>query len=307
MKSCVHNIIRNATNNKDIKNILITPYNSYFELSLCEFTPHNYYLLNNSVLNPHDRLFCLPNNLNDWPPFLDLDLIICNDIVSQINICTQLSTQLHIPMVIVHHQCAQSFIKKEDMYILSKNYEKAKRVVVHPLINQSWAADFTCIPYGIESNTITNKAQENKILILGNFDANSKHIIGYIKQHSSLPITIIDNNVTQTQISKYLYTHKIFLNLFNETDINPIMLQAMAEQCVVVSTNSPLNASIISNGINGYIANSIEEIVGYAHSRHPTDMGSKAQDTIRKYFNEESFKYQWNSLINTLVHTPYII
>lgn len=313
MTNCINSLIRNAIIDKnDIKNILIAPYDGIFELELCQNTPHNYYQLSQlkQLIQPsveHKRLHNLSTDINTWPLDLDIDLVICNNIVSQIDACHQLSQILQVPLIIVHHTIAPPFIKKEDMHIVLENYKYAKRIVILPLINKSWYANFDNISYGIKP--INDIKHENQILIAGHFDTNSINIVNIIKEKSNIPVTILGNAVntelTFDILLKHITTHKVFINLFNNSDINHMMLYAMAAGCTVITAPSPLNDFLIQDGYNGYKADSVEKIIQLSNKTIISTMGSNAQKTIATHFDITDFANKWNNLINTYTHKAF--
>jgi len=158
------NIIRNASRTSyQPLNIIVAPYDGLFELSLRNNTPHTFYLLNEirkkqSEIKPISRLLYLNTNINSWPISLDFDLIICNDITDQINLCSQISKILHIPLLIIHHIIKPPFVKNEDIQILTDNYSEDTIVSMSKEINDSWCANHKIMPYYISVTEDDTKA-----------------------------------------------------------------------------------------------------------------------------------------------------
>ena len=157
------NLIRNAINDNTPRNILISAYNGIFEYSLAANTNHSYYVITDKP-EEYKQFFDVPNlyflssQVQNWPLYLNFDLIICNDIVSQIGLCENISKSMHIPMIIIHHCFKQPFIKKEDVQILAENHKNTYRIVTHPSINNSWYATYDISPYGVKTiPTVSNK------------------------------------------------------------------------------------------------------------------------------------------------------
>jgi hypothetical protein len=307
----VSNIIRNAIKSDNDKlNIIVAPYDGIFELSLCEHTIHDYYLLSSAqkLAQPevrHDRLLHLNNNFTNWPISFDFDLIICNDIINQINICSQISKILHIPLLIIHHSLKPPFVKLEDIQILKTTYENNTIIVMDDIINKSWYSNYQVLPYFAKLSSDTQK--ENKLLIAGTFNPNQLFFIQEIKQKSKIPVTIVgyNNNLSKPvsflECLELLKTHKIYLNLYNDLELNSLMLYAMSAGCTIISTPSPFNEKFIKHGKNGFIAKTIDEILEYSQQ-------DSIDITINQQIIDDSNKFSetWNKLLYNVSKQPFL-
>jgi len=161
--SVIANIIRNATRTPyQPLNILVAPYNNTFELSLSQGTPHHFYLLYEMQIAPGEKvldkkLHYLSTDIKNWSISLDLDLIICNDITTQISSCSQISKILHIPLLIIHHFVKPDFVKNEDIQILKDNSANDTIVSMSEEINDSWYANFPVMPHPDNAPAFTDK------------------------------------------------------------------------------------------------------------------------------------------------------
>lgn len=301
----VKTLIRNASKDKTPRNIIVASYDGIFEHMLATHTPHNYYVLEGSglVLQADIQIKCISQDINTWPIDLDIDLIICNDIVRQIAICTQISNAMQIPLLIIHHSIAPPFVKKEDMMILFNEYKNTTRVVVNDIINKSWYGKFPTMPY-ITDIDKQSYVKSEEVLIIGSFEPQHAQIIQEIIKHTNKKITVMGNNPNLSKLETFetcinaIKNHKIFLNLWNDTEINEFMLFAMQAGCTVISNPSILNESIIKHRTNGYIAKSIDEIINFINMPINATLVKAAQDTI-------PFVDEWSPLIDKLCHLTY--
>jgi glycosyltransferase involved in cell wall biosynthesis len=312
--SIVANIIRNATKSDKPLNIIIAPYDGIFEYSLCLNTPHTYYVMSacQKLAQPpvkHNRLIHLDNNPNTWNITLDFDLIICNEITTQVGLCQQISKVYHIPLLIIHHSLKQPFVKKEDIQIIRNSHANDTTVVMHEKINESWYSHFPVMPYYAP---VEDNQHELKALIAGTFNPGQFNVLQAVKDNIKLPTTIVGNNTgisenkTFEECIELLKTHKVFINLFSELDLNQIMLRAMGLGCVVISSPSELVSAFITHGENGFIFKDVAELHKFVIS---DDIGKKAKMSIMKYnqpLENEEFSKQWNRLIDITSKKPFL-
>lgn len=315
MKSCIHSIVRNATKSDKPKNIVVLPYDGIFEYHLCKYTQHNYYIVPNlqrlsQPTTSHPHMIGVDGDIAKWPLDIDMDMLICNDIIAQAGPAKQIATILHIPIIVVHHTPAQGFVKKEDIFILKDGYRTSTRIVIDPIINNSWYDNFPVIQYCTEQ--FKEKPSLNRVLVVGNFDPQSIEFIRALQQQSKLSFTILGNNVGLSEATTYekvvaaIKTHRIFLNLYNDSDLNPFMLMALASGCTVLSSPSIMTNTIINNGMNGYICTSAGEFIRYINGNILPTISIRAKQTAAR-FTTEQFGKKWNDVIEQVAVKPYRI
>lgn len=299
----INSLIRNAIKDKKPRNIIIASYDGLFEYSLAINTPHNYYILENSgvILQcpiTHPRIHSLNQNIQMMPIDLDIDLIICNDIISQLSKCMEISRILQVPLLIIHHSIKPPFVKSEDVIILKKDTINHTRISVNSIINNSWYANFPVLPYLIPELKPTTKNKE--VLIIGSFNPTQIGIIKNIIAKSNKPITLIGNNPGLSKLENFetcineILEHKRFINLWNDSDTNQFMLYAMKAGLTILSNPSKLNKSFIKHGEDGYIGRSVDDFIRYIN----TPLLQPAQITT-------NFIPEWNELLDKLCHTAY--
>lgn len=298
----INTLIRNAILDDKPRNIIVASYDGLFEYMLAENTPHKYFLLENIGLIlqatiQHERIHILnPTNI---PIDLDIDLIICNDIVSQIGRCLELSKAFQVPLLIVHHSLKPPFVKTEDLLILKKEHQNATRITTLNYVATSWRGSFPVLNYIFP--TIENKPKTKDVLIIGTFNPQHTMFVREVASRLHKQVTILGNNPGISQVADLntcvdaIQTHQIFLNLWNDLDTNQFMLYAMKAGATIVSNPSPPTEQFITHGINGYIGNSVDDIARYINAAPLL-----APPTVM-----EGNPTEWNQLINKLCHTPY--
>ena len=310
----INNLIRNAIISKEPKNIAITPYDGIFELSLAKHTVHNFYMMHGTQKNlqpiiRNSQLLGLSQQMDMWPVSVDVDLIICNDITSQIEACKKLSRYLHVPLLIIHHCIKPPFVKLEDVQILVNEHRNDTIVSMSESISNSWYINAETMPYYVP---ITNSdTKTNQVLIIGSFVPEHLNFVRALKEqiNNRTPVTVIgqnqnfSENATLESCIELLKKHRYFINLYNESEIHPMMLYAMGAGCTVISTPG-ISEEIIQHGKNGYIFKSIEDITKFIYkSPH---LGKQAQETMKEKYKEEDFSIQWNKLIDTVSKKPFL-
>lgn len=306
MSNCTRNIIRNAIKgDNEVRNIFIAPSTNIFEYILSRYTKYKYFTIKNNIEMQHANLQYLSADIAQWPVYLDLDLIICNDIVQQLDLCTQYSRRFHIPLIIIHHQPANSFIKKEDMYILLQNNQQNTRISIDENINKSWYANFPIIPYGLpelnQSFSIKNKA-----LLMCDIIPDMAPSVQALKQKLGDKLTVINlrDAYKLNDLFQIIQEHEIFINIAKQEYIDIFMLIAMA--CGKTILSHAISKDIIKDGENGYIINNLEQIVKHVNGSPPKFIGSNATYTIRSEFPINNFTSSWETLIDTLTHKAFI-
>ena len=300
----INSLIRNAILDNKPRNIIIASYDGVFEYILAENTPHNYFILENSgvILQSsiqHKRIH--PINLTNIPIDLDIDLVICNDIVTHIGRCVELSRMLQVPLLIIHHGLKPPFIKIEDIFILKKEYHYTTRISIFNSVNQSWRAEFPVLSYILPP--IENKSKSKDVLLIGTFSPPHLAFVKEVIMRLQKTVTIFGNNSGVSTVGDFatcleaIQTHKIFLNLWNDLDTNQFMLYAMKAGATIVSNPSAPTEQFIKHGVNGYIAHTPEEFARYINSSPLLAPPEVISGDVNI----------WNQLINKLCHTPYRI
>ena len=114
----------------------------------------------------------------------------------------------------------------------------------------------------------------------------------------------MSQNTSIDECIKLFKTHKIFINLYNDLELNPMMLYAMGAGCNVITTPSKINNSIIEDKVNGHIITSIPEI--FDRIKLNTNTGDKAKETIETKFSAKEFQVKWIEIINRVSKTPFL-
>ena len=298
----INSLIRNAVLDDKPRNIVVASYDGVFEYMLATNTPHNYFILENSGLIlqstvQHERIHTIsPTSI---PIDLDIDLIICNDIITQIGKCVELSKAFQVPLLIIHHSLKPPFVKTEDLLILKKEYKYATRIAIFDTVAKSWRNACPILPYMLPP--MENKPKTNDVLIIGTFNPTHAVFVKSVVTNLTKSVTIFGNNPGMSQLTDFntcieaIQTHRIFLNLWNDFDTNIFLLCAIKAGATIISNPSAPTERFIKHGVNGYIGHSTEEIAKYINAAPPL-----APPTLR-----EDSTAEWNKLINTLCHTPY--
>jgi hypothetical protein len=305
MTSFVRNVIGNAIRDEKKKNILVAPYNGVFEYLLSRYIPHNFYYLGGmQYINelPITQNVISPNP-NEWPLFFDADLIICNHIEGQLQVCQQLSQILHIPLLIIHHGLPSKFVKNQDKIVLFDTNRQNTRVVLDREINKAWFAEFNIIPDFIDKFD-DNPLTDTILAIAGNYDNN---IIGFIKQIEQgiqRPINIVKPKTYDEAINA-IKNCGTYLSFDNGLDRNGFMLSVMALGRRVITTPSTLNTTVVQNQYNGYIADNPYLFTKIIKENINFTVLNNAKITAGQF--ETGFDNAWTQLIEQTLHKAFRI
>jgi len=306
MSSPVSNIIR-TTLHKRPYNILCLPYNGQLEHSMCRSNDRYYGTKNSQLINfpdiwelPHNFIE-LPDNPDNFPLWLDVDMVVCNSHTKQYEIAQNLIKRMHIPLVLIDHTIAR--IKVENLEQIKQKDPNSITVAVNPNIQEFWKSDFL-LNYSIPNLQI-NKEKKEKAVVIGNFSFVDKEFLDTLKYHCPYPIEIYGKDPLITQpIRDLAHYYEIFQeNMFyiqmGDTDfVSTHLLHAMSAGCVVLGSGQ--SAKIIEEGQNGYITNNVEDvsrILSYFQKGQLVNTGQMASQFIQQEYSQDKFDKQWNLIL----------
>lgn len=136
-----------------------------------------------------------------------------------------------------------------------------------------------------------------------------------IKDKYNLPVKVLGDtpglslpaSSTEELIRTY-QTSRVFLNTSTVSPIPTVLLEAMSCGCAVVSTENCMIPEVITNGVNGFMSNDIDELGNYCKilledEELAKKMGEAARQTILEKFNLEQFLNTWNNAFYRVINT----
>ncbi len=314
------NIIRSAVDADRKLNILVAPFNGYFEDSL-RLTGHNIFVLPGLEKYRWDTNFIKPFqgfDLNAIPIDMDFDLIICNERLTQYQLCAQVSDNFHIPLLIVDHMNLEGMVSPIDIDQIARTQRCDGSVNVANSIKTSVLNKYfggSYIPYC--TPLYESKPKENAVLIVGNFEPTELQAIGPIIQHVD-DFYVVNNNTqfgpnpcSNPQELDELYAKcNIYINLTMHNYISPHMIKAMANRCAIISNRNITSKDILTEN-NSIICDTLEDfhraIIKVQGSKKVYDkLTDSAFEMVEKNHNVDDFKVEWNHVLHDVCSKTYI-
>ncbi len=333
MPTLIGSLIRQATRKPNDKlNILCMPTHERYQVGLAG-TGHNFYLWRGPGIKDWDITYApVPSNCyllnpnlgnNQIPVDLDLDLILSQNKAGQLPVAQQLSKQLHLPIISLEHCLPSPDMEKRLPQI--KSMRGHINVFISEYSRERWgwtAEEAEVIHHGIDTNVFcyTNEARKTQVLSVVNDFANRNWCCGWDlwrQVTAGLPTKLLGKNPGLSEPAKSVEdladnyrTSKVFLNTSLISPVPTSLMEAMACGCACVSTNNCMIPYVISNGVNGFLCDTPEEMrekleLLLEDTALAVKLGQAARQTIVERFPMSKFIESWNSLFQKAAGLVY--
>lgn len=301
-------------------NILIINENEQWQYSLAK-TGHNFFVLQHNQLRPWDiKIRPCPHNIHVLPKIdinkqiyrdLSLDLVICQNRYSQLQLLSSIATQLGCPIICIEHNYPNTEVNE---FLTRHLADQPSNINIFTSQNcqEVWGIDGNIIHNGIDTQYFSGyDGTTPRALIIEN-QYNRKHTGFKIFQEliKNIPIDLFgDNTNTPQNMEHYLklyQDHRMFIDTSTWNCNNTKLLEAMSVGCPIITTNRSNHMNIIKNGWNGFITNDIKEMIQAANTllnspELAKNIGQNARRTIIDNFNEENFVNEYNNIVEKVV------
>jgi len=333
--------ILHRSQHKEKLNILTFPTHVRYETGLCK-TGHNFYAYHDLARSikswdtkngpvPHN--YTLLNNdrkESQIPEDVGFDLVLAQNKLVHLPLAHAMARVMHLPILYLEHflpfpgwdTLAREQVNKlkADINVYITEYsikewevevDKNVKIVHHGIDDQLFNAD--------------NIEKTNDILTVATDFAARPWAIGTeiflaVQQQMQNQIRLVGNNPPYSkgaenieELVKHYAESKIF---FNPTIVSPIptsMLEAMASECAIVTTNTCMIPEVIINGYNGFTFD-VKDIGGMvtklkelqANPEMTTELGKNARKTIQEKFGMDRFVREWNDVLYEAANITYI-
>jgi glycosyltransferase involved in cell wall biosynthesis len=263
--------------------------------------------------------------VKELPTHINYDLILCHTSCDRLDAAVALKNYFNIPLIRATHVLPdiryniQGQINhfhrydneiNADMYISKYNSEiwgdqKNNSIVIpHGLDTEYWGCGNGAADRSSSAISVVNLWANrdwacgwnlwNEIIKLG-----LKYEVCGTNPGLSEPIS------GKRLVDKY-NTHKVFLNTSLHSPVPMALLEAMSCGCVPISTNNCMIPEIIEHGVNGFLADTPEELYNYCQMVFNDDELAKslsvaARETIKQKFNIKDFINNWNKTFENLL------
>ena len=328
MQTPTASILNSIDNKNRPLNILTSPTHERYESNLAK-TGHNFYSLkhpklkdwvNDHAVKPDNyHIYTVMDNINH----VDFDLVLSQSKFGQYQFLAPLSKQMGLPLITLEHTT-----------VLDKFWDNQK---IQTLSTMGGDLNVFIAKYQIEkwgfrghNNTIINhtvdvdifKSQnverKNHILSVVNDWINRKNILGlelWNNVTNGLPRHVRGDTAglstkceTIEELVNEYSSSRIFLNTSEYSPIPTVLLEAMACECAVVSTDNCAISEYIEHGVNGFISNNPQEIKKYLNlllkdEDLAVELGKNARETIIKKCSQSRFLKEWNDAFKSVLIT----
>jgi len=300
--------------------------------------PHTFYLLQGEHVKPwRNDYAALPQNHiilpkgSDIPVSLDVDLIWSQNKFAHYQFSSQLSRQLHCPLISLEHTLpppnwGEAQIKnmtnmKGNINVYISEYSLDKwlvepgpdvRVIKHCVDSELFACE----------DEFSNVPRKNVIMSCCNDFIGRDWCLnyqGWRRLTKDLPIHIVGDTKGLSiaardvnELVSFYNESSIFLNTSIISPIPSVCLEAAACGCGIVSTNNCMIPEIFTHGKDAFLSNDEKELRNYCEIllKDPDlskRMGLAARQTILEKCSVDRFLKEWEDLFQEAAATPYIL
>lgn len=257
------------------------------------------------ICNIPDNIFLIKGDISNFKGTY-IDCILINDRLQEFDLGSQLSQQLHVPVILVDH-AGEEQIQKNPFGVRPSVSPEIKarsgniNITVGSSVQSQTAVNPKALSMSIEPYVDTDKYSPEKKEIAIAVDNNTPpELFQAFMEFSSDNGAIGIFNNENKEPHEIMNQSKIFLATWSGMDMKTI--EAMASGCIVIAPNSPDVRGIIKHGETGFLYNTVEELqelLKESLSSDSEDVGNAARQVILdKYSDKSSFTNKWNQVFS---------
>lgn len=318
----------NRVRNRQL-NILTCPTHERYETGLAK-TGHNFYALRGeNIKNWHTKYASIPpnytildgNGFDQLPSYVDFDLVLSQNQFGQFSVLKQVAEAYQIPLVTLCHTMPYEGWNTEEIVSSLANSFGDVNIFISEYSKRSWEKlcgpikNAMVINHMIDTTEFPYKenVRESKILTVANDYINRDHCLNfsqYVKVTAGLPTFPVGDTEgfskkaeSMEQLVEFYNSFKVFLNTAHVSPIPMSVLEAMACGNVVVSCNTCAIPEYIEHGVNGFLAESDEdmrqilEMLLITDEKYLEHIRKNAAQTIKEKCSPGTFAGKWNKLL----------
>ena len=335
MTTKVSSIFRKIVHKETLNGLFLCTHERHNELF--KHLPYNFYMWQGQehIRNWNTKFSPIPYNIHVLPFGLlpqhtDLDFILSQTPDTNFPICKHVSNQLDIPLINFWHtfpspsmpkiqlrRLYQTFSQYINMFITEENREAwgfknhdQSFVIKHAIDIDYWKADSQTQRKPLLLSVANDFINRNHLL---GFDLWTK-IVEFQNPQQQLPVFVVGNTPglsreanSQDEMLQYYQGAQIFLNTSLISPLPMVILEAMACECAVISTNTGMIPRIIQNGYNGILCEPNPQTMRQTciellqNPSRCSELGKRARETVSKMFPISEFVQSWNKIIKQVI------
>jgi hypothetical protein len=327
----IRSIIRRSHHESSDKlNILTFCTHERYEQQLCQ-TGHDFYSINHGKQWDKDY-GDIPHNYYPIdgvvPPYVDIDLILCQTPCERLQISKNIQNDLNVPLILHTHTLPDI---RSDVSAQIQQFQQASLGVDQ----KSFISDFSRRAWGCEANAeyiehgmdcdfwtdVEEKERDNVCLSVVNDWPNRDWCCGFelwkqtvgIGTENQLPVRVLGKSPGLSapadsieHLRDIYHSSRIFYNTSLHSPVPTVLMEAMACGCAVVSTATCMIPDIIEHGKNGMISNDPAQLKEFlltllADKDMAKELGANAQRTILEQYTLSLFVENWNNLFHSTI------
>ena len=316
--------LRSVNKTRGPLNIMIQPTHEGYTDMLAQ-TGHNFYMLSGNGIKQWDHhTRPLPSNcfLFEKPEFLpndvNIDLLLSQERFGNLQRFIEFRNRTGIPVVHIDHALPHPTWTKRQIKE-SQALRADRHVFITNASKQAWAGqpEDVVIRYGINLNVFKGWTGSGKHgLSIVNHFAQRDVFCGWElwkRMGQRVPLKLVGENKDISEsikdvrlLAKVIGEARFFLNTSTYSTLPLTIPEAMGVGCPIVSTANQEIPNIITHGVDGFISNNENELIGYCNLLlNDYNLAKKMSDAARqscdRIFNMQAFIDNWNEVFYSAV------
>lgn len=325
-------VIRRALYKGEGLNVLSCPTHERYSTNM-SMVPHTFYLyrapgikdwnFKYGQLPPNHTLLNPDRGHNQIPPHIEIDVCLSQNTVGQYQVLRKFADEAQLPLISLEHCIVTPGISREQVGIRKANLRADLHVFISEVSANEWGYDLAednnvvVLHHGVDTNLFRGGVVRlDQILVCVNDFINRGRILGYQQFREAtegLPVKVLGETPGLSRAAKDvedLVSHyqksQIFLNTSIYSPIPTVVLEAVACECALVTTDHCMLKDIFTHEYDCYFANDSRTMRKYlqfllSHPAEARRMGQNARETVSNLFPLDKFVKSWDSILNTVV------
>lgn len=257
---------------------------------------------------------------NQIPLWLDLDIVLAQNIYSQYQILTPIARQRQISTIRYEHTQPTGWSQAKIQGL--RNLTCDQNIFITQYSQKMWGFDNSnsrVIEHGIDTELFKPdelKFRQPRILSVVNDWINRGQILGFDlfrEVVQGLPVHVLGDTAglsrPASSVEELIDTYNSSLIYLNTSIMSPIpcsLLEAASIGCAIVSTSTCEIPNFFEHENTAFLSNDSKELRKYcehllANPKEAMEMGRRAREMVKKRCDKERFLKEWNDIFNKAI------